>query len=265
MTVRPADLPSVQELAIGKPHGHKMRYVAGCRCWRCKRGNRQYENKIRENRRLYGPNDVVPVDAVRDFLEAMQHIGIGYITIARHVGVGKTALGEILWAGRSIRKHIRRRTEAKVLSYRPTLDTMPLNLKVPGQETLGKLCQLIRWGYPKALINRDGLGHENSGLQVARGKSPWVTVKTAIKIRDFYAAVEAIRTLWLKHHELPRRHYVYWKNGRRRMRLEDLELRSVIPAYSYHYLYPPGLKSTIKLSNRLKRTYREKLRNEKHD
>lgn len=113
MTKRPDDLPSIQQLATGKPHGHKMRYVAGCRCWRCKRGNREYENKIRENRRLHGPNDLVPVDRTRTFLQKMQAVGIGYMTIARHVGVGKTALGEILWAGKTTHIQIRRRTETK--------------------------------------------------------------------------------------------------------------------------------------------------------
>lgn len=265
MTTRPADLPSVQELAKGKPHGHKMRYVAGCRCRRCKRGNREYENKIRENRRVYGPNDLVAVDRVRQFLQEMQRIGIGYITIARHVGVGKTALGEILWAGKSSRNYIRRRTEAKVLGYRPSLDTMPLNLNVAAEETIRKLCQLVRWGYPKALINRDGLGHKNSGLQIGRGTSPSVTVKTAIKIRDFYEAIEAMRALWLKHGKIPQRHYVYWKSGRRGMRLKDLELRPMSSAYSYHYLYSSELKTAIKLSNHLKRTYRKKIQSEKHN
>lgn len=265
MTKRPDDLPSIQQLATGKPHGHKMRYVAGCRCWRCKRGNREYENKIRENRRLHGPNDLVPVDRTRTFLQKMQAVGIGYMTIARHVGVGKTALGEILWAGKTTHIQIRRRTETKVLAYQPSLDTMPQNLNVPAEETIRKLCQLVLWGYPKALINRDGLGHENSGLQIGRARSPTVTVKTAIKIRDFYAAVEAVRASWLRCREIPRGHYVYWKNSKPSRRFGDIELRSVSAAYNYHYLYPPELRAAIKLSNQLRRTYREKRRSEKHN
>ena len=120
-----------------------MKYMAGCRCWRCKRGNAAYEAELQRKRELFGPNDLVPVDRVRAFLHEMQKLGIGYMTIAKHVGVGKTPLGEILWPGKSGRNHIRRRTENKVLAYKQTLDTMPLLVKVPAAETVSKLKQLI--------------------------------------------------------------------------------------------------------------------------
>lgn len=52
---RPSDLPSAEQLAAYKPHGHKMRYMAGCRCWRCRAGNAAYEHRLDENRRRMAP------------------------------------------------------------------------------------------------------------------------------------------------------------------------------------------------------------------
>src|SRR5579863_5857798 len=119
---RPSDLPSATQLGSTKPHGHKMRYMAGCRCWRCRRSNAAYERKLEENRRRYGPNDLVPTDQVRRHLEYLQQFGMGHKTVAKHAGMGKTVLAEILWYGK---RQMRRRSEARVLAVQPTLDTLP--------------------------------------------------------------------------------------------------------------------------------------------
>src|SRR5882724_1444210 len=171
--MRPTDLPPVKQLAGNKRHGHKMN----------------------ENRRLHGPNDLVPTDRVRQHLRYLQGFGMGHKTVAKHAGMAKTVLAEILWYGK---KQMRRRGEARVLAIQPTLDTLPRNVKIPAAETIAKIQRLIRWGYPKSLINRDGLGLESVGLQVhsLKGKTPAVTVKTAVKIRDFFAKVETIRRVW---------------------------------------------------------------------
>jgi hypothetical protein len=262
---RPPDLPSAKQLAKTKRHGHKMRYMAGCRCWRCRAGNAAYERKLNENSRLYGPNDLVPTDRVRQHLKYLQQFGIGHKTAAKHASVGKTVLAEVLWYGR---KQMRRRNEARVLAVRPTLGVLPKNVNVPAADTVAKIRQLVRWGYPKSLINRDGLKLETVGMQVhaLRGKTGTVTAKTAVKIRDFFAKIEGIRQVWLSRcGPIPRGYFVYWKTAKHGHRLRQLELRPVSRAYNYHYIYPPDLKSAITLANRLKRVYRSRRKDEKHN
>jgi hypothetical protein len=267
--MRPADLPSVQQLGARKPHGHKMRYMAGCRCRKCRAANAAYEQELTKNRRLHGPNDLVATTRVYRHLKYLQQFGMGHKTVARHAKVGKTVLAEILWYGKKL---MRRRAEMRVLAVQSTLDTLPRNRNIPAVDTITKIRHLIRWGYPKALINRDALGLQGAGLQIhsLKGKTGTVTVKSAVKIRDFFARVETIRRLWVQAHgPIPRGQYVYWKKGRSRCTLRVLELRPFSTGYNYHYLYPPNLKSAIKLSHqikmRLSKGRRSDDKNEKHD
>lgn len=101
-------------------------------------------------------------------------------------------LSEILWSGK---QRTRRRSEVRVLAILPTLDTSPRNPSVPASETVAKIQQLIRWGYPKSLINRDGLRLQSAGMQIhaLQGKASFIAVKSARKIRDYLSRIEAIR------------------------------------------------------------------------
>jgi len=248
-----------------RPHGHMMRYLAGCRCRRCHLGNVKYKRKLDENRRLYGPNDLVLTDRVLEHLKYLKQFGIGHKTVAKHAKVAKTGLAEIIWYGK---KQMRRRNEARVLAIQPTLDTLPRNVSIPATETVEKLRQLIRWGYPKSLINRDAFNLQTVGLQVhaLEGKKETVLVKTAIRVRDFFARIEAIRQVWLSRRgSIPQGHFVYWKTQKHGCRLNQLELRPVSTGYYFHHVYPPELKSAIRLANQLKRLCRTKGRYEKHN
>jgi hypothetical protein len=265
--MRPSDLPSPKELGKRKPHGHKLRYLAGCRCWRCRRGNGLYQRKLAENARRFGPNDLVPVDRVRAFLLEMQKQGIGYKTIAKQVGIGKTGLGVLIWPGKETKNFIRRRTEAKVLAYVPTLDSLPKSNCIPAAETMGQIHQLERWGYSRRLITRAALGNSSDGLQIraARGLGKFVVmVRTAIRIRDFFEQIVAMRELWQeKRGPIPRRHYVYWKETSFGTRIDSLELRPFAVSHDYHYLFPAELKEAMSLTNRVQRAYRERAKNAK--
>lgn len=261
---RPHDLPPVDKLARGKPHGHKMRYLAGCRCVHCRYGNAAYERKLEEDRKRLGPNDLVTTGRVRQHLKYLQQFGMGHKTVAKQAGVGKTVLAEILWYGK---KQMRRRGEARVLAVQPTLDTLPKNVTVPAAETLARLRQLVSWGYPKTLINRDGLALRGMGLQVQslRGKSGVVAVKTAVRVRDFFARIEKARQTWQTHYgPVPAGWFVYWKTPQHRDNLKDLKLYPLSRNYDYHHRYSPELKNVIRLANQLKRACRERRHDEKH-
>jgi hypothetical protein len=271
--MRPVDLPSVAELAKKNPHGRFIKYLAGCRCWRCVKCEADYMVELERRHRTEGRNNLVPVDRVRAFLLEMQKRGIGYMTIARHVGVGKTKLGELLWPPRvGAPQWIRAQKERKVLSYVPTLDTIPRRALVPAGDTVTKLRQLLEWGITKTDIGHDGFGVKNPfQVHALEGKGTTVKASVAIRVRDYYAKIEKIRSIWLSAHgSIPPRHYVYWKrrkNGRHDFLLKHLELRTFAVGWDYHYRYSAELKAVIKLKNKIQKAYRKVNRdkNQKHD
>lgn len=259
--MRPSDLKPASVLGAKRPHGHKMRYMAGCRCLKCRVGNSKYKKKMAEDRKLLGPNDRVPVGAAREHLLMLQKAGMGHKTVHKHSKVSASLIGYIIWGGRRTRTHIRRRTEAKILAIQPTLELLPRLTKVPAGETVARLQQLIHWGYPKLLINCDAIGARTAGLQIhaLKGTTSAVAAKTAIKVRDYFAKIVAIRDVWKKRRgRIPLRHFVYWKKGRSGESIRSLELRPFAVSYDYHYRFTPDLKDAIRLANQLQKTYRQR-------
>lgn len=257
--MRPHDLPSAEDLGRNKPHGHKMKYMAGCRCRRCRRGNSRYEAKMALDRQIYGPNDLVPTDRVRAHLKTLQKAGMGHKTVGRLANYGKTGLAEILWYGKS---KIRRRAEARILAVRPTIDNLPRKAAVPAKDTVARIRQMILWGVPKSLIGNHGLG-QAFALQVPalKGATKNVYAKTACRIRDFFSALVAARALWERRRgPIPAGSYVYFK--RRPMpepRMKDIELRQIPVTFAVNF-YSPDLREVIRLKNKLKREIRAKRR-----
>lgn len=254
---RPSDLPPASVLGLRHKHGTKMRYLAGCRCRRCRRGNAEYEARLARDRKLYGPNDLVSSARVLAHLRYLQTFGIGHKTVAKHARVAKTGLAEIIWYGK---QHLRRRSEARILAVQPSLETLPLNVNVPARATVEKIQQLTRWGYPKALISRDGLGNKSIGLQIhsLKGKTSTTTVRTALAIGDFYALIVAMRRVWQERRRaIPDRHYVYWKSRRGRRpaspKAKQLELRPFSATYDYLYLWPKELREVSSLNRKLRK------------
>jgi hypothetical protein len=260
---RPSDLPPASILGLRHKHGTKMRYLSGCHCWRCRRGNADYEARLNRNRKLYGPNDLVSAERVLAHLRYLQTFGMGHKTVARHARVGKSSLAEIIWYGK---QHLRRRNEARILAVRPSLDTLPSSAKIPAGPTVEALRQLLRAGYPKYLVNRDALGNSVPGqLQIhsLEGKTSSIQVKTVIRIRRFHALVAAMRRVWQEHRgAIPSRHYVYWKRrpGRRPFAptIAWLELRRFAVTYDYNYVWPKELREASSLNNRIRKAIQKR-------
>ena len=180
--------------------------------------------------------------------------------------VAKTSLAEIIWYGR---QHVRRRSEARILAIQPSLDTLPRHVNIPAGDTVGRIQQLMRWGYAKSLISRDALGNKSVGLQIRalRGTLATTTVRTAVNIRDFYALIVEMRRVWQEGRgAIPKRQYVYWKSelGRRPAgpTANKLELRPFALTYDYNVIWPKELREVSALNNRLRKLYRAKRREE---
>lgn len=251
---RPPDMAPASVLGLRHPHGTKMRYLAGCRCLSCRRGNRDYERKLQRDRKLYGPNDLVSPERVLAHLRYLKTFGMGHKTVARHARVSKTSLAEIIWYGR---KHIRRRSEARILAIQPTLETLPRNTNIPAAETVAKVHQLLKWGYTRRLISRDALGNASMAFQMGcvNGKTTATPVKKALAIRDFYELVLAMRRAWGEK-RIRQRHYVYWKRERgRRPEIptrDKLELRPFAVTYELNVM-PIALKRVVNIRSAIRR------------
>lgn len=249
---RPSDLRPVEELAKDRPHGHKMRYMAGCRCALCRRGNTDYARKLEIAKRTFGPNINVPAEPVREHLMMLREFGIGYKTVGKRAGVGKTGLHKII---KRTKLSMRRRNALRVLAIEPTLENAGKTLRIPAEPTVAKLRQLLRWGYPGVLIARDAL-RNRFALQVLafKGKASTVAVKTALGVREFHRAAVKARDRWQEEHgPIPRGHFVYWSG-------ENLKLRPIPRNHDYHHKYPAELREAMRAKNLLVKSYREQRR-----
>jgi len=238
-----------------------MRYMAGCRCLRCRNGNRDYERKMVLDRKRLGPNDLVPVKKALAHVKWLRSFGMGPKTIGKHAKISKTSIREWMYSGRSL---MRRRNEARVLAVMPTLQNLPRNVNVDAAPTVTLIRKMIKWGYTKTLITRDGLGTTFGGLQIRslKGKTDTVIVRTALRIEAFYSLVAAMRRVWTQARgRMPARRYVYWNHRRGRRpkvpKVSRLELRSFPVTYDWNYIYPQELKDVMSLNRNLRKQYRK--------
>lgn len=173
--MRPADLPPVSRWA-DRPHGTRLRYLAGCKCVQCRAANSRYEtHRLRERAKGRG-NGIVPAAPARAHVAALGAKGMGYkrVAAAARVAVSVVAL---ISSGR--KTHIRQQTERRILGVRwqPALGA-----RLDAGPTWVLLRELIAAGYPKVRLAR-WMGQRGPGLQVSRRQ---VSVRTALKVRALH-------------------------------------------------------------------------------
>ena len=96
------------ELAEGRSHGTRVRYLGGCRCTDCRQANTQYERDRQKARAEGDWNGIVDAAAARQHLLDLAAQGVGRRAVADASDVPGTILCEV----RSGRKtKIRARTE----------------------------------------------------------------------------------------------------------------------------------------------------------
>jgi hypothetical protein len=167
-------LRPVAELGAARPHGNRLRYMAGCKCFKCRRSNSDYE-RIRQAARLAGDwNGIVPAAAARAHL----------IKLAR-AGVGRRAVGDVTDLSDSIlheirhrrRLRIRARTERKILSVTPLLARTD-RAKVPASRAWRLIGELLTEGFTKAGLAKL-LGYRSPALQLRRDR---ITVRNEQRV-----------------------------------------------------------------------------------
>jgi len=152
-------LRPVSELAANRPHGDRLRYIAGCRCTDCRKANSRYENERRKARAAGDWNGFVPAARARAHLHKLAGLGVGRRAVHAATDVADCILTEIR-AGR--RTRIRARTERLILQV--NLDCAADAAIRSSARTKRLLARLYDEGYTEAFIARR-LGYTRPYLQ----------------------------------------------------------------------------------------------------
>jgi hypothetical protein len=165
-------LRSVAELADGRPHGTRLRYLAGCKCFQCRRANSDYERQ-RQAARLAGDwNGIVDAAPARRHMAALSRAGVGRRAVRAATDVADTVLQDIR-AGRRLR--IRARTERKIMAV--TAAARSDHSLVPAKKTWRLITELLHDGYSKRQLAKR-LGYADA-LQFSRDR---VTAKNELRV-----------------------------------------------------------------------------------
>lgn len=155
------DKSAIAELAASRPHGDRLRYMAGCHCFKCRRANSDYE-RMRQAARLAGDwNGIVPAATARIHLVKLARAGVGRRAVGAVTDVSDSVLHEIRHRRRL---HIRARTERKILAVTPALGRAD-HAKVPARKAWRLIGQLIEEGFTKAGLAKQ-LGYRSPALQL---------------------------------------------------------------------------------------------------
>jgi urease accessory protein UreE len=167
----------IADLAANRPHGDRLRYLAGCRCFDCRRANSAYEASRKVARAAGEGNGIVSAAAARAHMKTLSAQGVGRRSVRAACDVADSVLSEII-TGR--KTQIRASTERAILAV--TKDAAGDRALVPAKATWKLLEQLIADGYTKSELARR-LGNKSPALQLKRD---FVTVRNAYLVERLF-------------------------------------------------------------------------------
>lgn len=152
-------LRPISELAAGRPHGGRLRYLSGCKCFACRRSNSDYE-RLRASARAAGDwNGIIDASRARAHLRQLHRAGVGSRSVTAATDVSRSILQEIRAGSRP---RIRARTERKILGV--TRAQRGDASRVPAGKTWSLIRALIDEGYTKSALARE-LGYTTPAIQ----------------------------------------------------------------------------------------------------
>jgi hypothetical protein len=173
-------LRPVAELGAERPHGTRLRYLAGCKCFECRRSNSDYERERAKARAAGDWNGFVSADKARAHLMSLSHRGVGKRAVAAASDVALSVLTEIR-TGR--KQQIRARTERKILAVTPAMASDRALVK-PGR-TFRLIAALKDEGFSKAELARR-LGYRNGALQFQANR---MTARNVARVENLYRSL----------------------------------------------------------------------------
>lgn len=175
MTAR--GLRPARELGQLRPHGVRLRYMAGCRCLKCRMANANYETARARARADGDWNGIVDAAPAREHIKRLSRQGVGYKLVAAAASLPSSIVFGIR-TGR--RTRARARTVKKILAVTPACrgDAALVSAK----ETWRLIGLLLAEGYTKGQLARL-LGSQSPRLQLNKRR---VTARTAAKVQRLY-------------------------------------------------------------------------------
>lgn len=174
----------VGELASRRPHGDRLRYIAGCRCDACRKANSAREREYAQRRKAGEGNPIVPADAARGHILALAAAGVGMASVVEATGISRAILCKVKDGSR---RGLRRANEQKILA-------VPFDYLADGALVDARpIWQLIRktmrdGGFTQRRIGREVHGPHVRSLQISKKQ---ITVRNANRVRKACEALMA--------------------------------------------------------------------------
>lgn len=172
-----SSLRAAAELATDKPHGVRLRYMAGCRCDACRKANSSYENERQKARRAGDWNGIVPAAEARAHMLKLRRQGIGRRTVRACTDIADTVLQEVVSGKKT---HIRARTARLILQV--TKAQAADHALVSAKRSRYLIALLLEEEYTEAFL-AERLGYANERLQFNADR---ITVRNAARIERLY-------------------------------------------------------------------------------
>lgn len=165
-------LKSASELGKNRNHGERIKYMAGCRCFYCRRANSDYERE-RIGARANGDwNGIVPAKKARIHMRKLSRLGVGRRAVGAATDIADSVLSKII-SGK--RNQIRARTERLILAV--SVAHASDGAYVDATRTWKQIRQLLLEGFTKIRI-AEAIGQQRA-LQLGKVR---VTAKHAAAI-----------------------------------------------------------------------------------
>src|SRR5687768_15394519 len=177
MSLASRGLKPVTVLAAARPHGDRLRYMAGCKCQDCRRANSRYESERQRARKNGDWNGLVPADTARRHILKLSRQGIGRRAVAIAADVSENLICSIK---SKRKKQIRARSERKILSVTQA-DACDHSF-VPARRTWKLIRMLKTEGYKTEQLARQ-LGYAHPAIQFRKDR---VLVRTAFRVERLY-------------------------------------------------------------------------------
>lgn len=169
------------DLAAEKPHGTRLRYIAGCKCFQCRRANSDYERARKAARAAGDWNGLVSADKARAHMLSLSRAGVGKRAVAAATDICMTVLQDIRTGKK---RQIRARTERKILAVTSQMVSDHALVK-PGR-TYQRIKHLVEEeGFTKAELARR-LGYANGALQFKRTR---MTARNVARVETLYRSL----------------------------------------------------------------------------
>jgi hypothetical protein len=211
-------LRPISELGAGRPHGDRLRYMAGCRCSECRGANTAYEKARAAARKAGDWNGIVPSARAVEHLRTLSAAGIGRRQVADASGV---ALSIIAGLRAGTRPRLRALTERALLAVTP--QAAADRAVIDARPTWRLLNDLLDTGYTKARLARE-LGFETPAIQI----KPWrCTARTAYDVQQLHARLRRVPAAGTLRLMLDLREEGYRPDGIQAMALEMAAKRGI--------------------------------------